>query len=114
MAIFEIKATIFFSLFTVVHAPFLRVRVGEGGTTSSPMVLGENPGNEVGEGGTLIPFLVRKRTEKTGDRLNLRCCEGQTECQTGFSRHAGSRRLAYTAKQYISNKNTAIPESLPT
>ena len=111
MPIFEIKATIFFSLFTVVHAPFLRVRVGEGGgTTSSPMVLGENPGNEVGEGGTLIPFLVRKRTEKTGDRLNLRCCEGQTECQTGFSRHAGRRRLAYTAKQYISNKNTAIPE----
>ena len=55
MAIFEIKATIFFSLFTVVHAPFLRVRVGEGGgggggTTSSPMVLGENPGNEVGRG----------------------------------------------------------------
>ena len=112
MAIFEIKATIFFSLFTVVHSPFLRVesRGGGGGTTSSPMVLGENPGNEVGEGGTLILFLVWKRTEKTGDRLNLRCCEGETECQTGFSRHAGSRRLAYTAKQYISNKNTAIPE----
>ena len=111
MAIFEIKASIFFSLFTVVHAFFLRVESrGGGGTTSSPMVLGENPGNEVGEGGTLIPFLVRKRTEKTGDRLNLRWCEGQTECQTGFSRHAGSRRLAYTAKQYISNKNAAIPE----
>ena len=96
MAIFEKKASLSFSLFTVVHAPFLRV--GRERTTSSPMVLGENPGNEVGEGGTLIPYLVQKRTEKTGDRLNLRCCEGQTECKTGFSRHAGSRRLAYVAK----------------
>ena len=83
---------------------------GGGGGQPRPKWFGENPGNEVGEGGTLIPYLVRKRTEKTGDRLNLRCCEGRTACQTGSSRHAGSRRLAYTAKQYIFNKNAAIPE----
>lgn len=60
-------------------------------------------------GTQLILYLV-KRTEKTDDRLNLRYCEGQTECQTGFSRHADSRRLAYTAKQCIFNKNAAISE----
>lgn len=57
-----------------------------------------------------VDTIFSERTEKTDDRLNLRCCERQTECQTGFSRHAGSRRLAYTTKQYIFNKNASIPE----
>ena len=57
-----------------------------------------------------VDTIFSERTEKTDDRLNLRCCEGQTECQTGSSRHAGRRRLAYTAKQYIFNHNAAIPE----
>ena len=47
MAIFEDKAWWFFSVFTVAHA----LRVGRKGTTSSLMVLGENPGNEFGERG---------------------------------------------------------------
>ena len=47
MAIFEEKARRFFPLFTVAHA----LRVGRKGTTSSLMVLGENPGNEFREGG---------------------------------------------------------------
>ena len=47
MAIFEDKARWFFSVFTVAHA----LRVGRKGTTSSLMVLGENPGNEFGERG---------------------------------------------------------------
>ena len=36
MAIFEIKASIFFSLFTVVHAPFLRVESRGGGGGGQP------------------------------------------------------------------------------
>ena len=47
VAIFEEKARCFFYLFKVAHA----LRVGRKGTTSSSMVLGENPRNEFGEGG---------------------------------------------------------------